>query len=138
MEITIDITIGDEIFHPCNVDIIKHKVISIRQYEGFRQYVLKAVNNVGACGKIELIIDEHNGNLRFVELLNEENIEYASGLGDFVEGNYYRTLDEAKLEFYKQQEILAWSNMTHKERLFKEASARYEQIKLIVKTLKSN
>lgn len=129
------IKINDSLFHPCSLDIIEHKVTSIRQFEGFNHYVLKAVRNVGACGRLEVIVDEHKGNLRFIELVDEEVIEHASGLQDFIEGNYYRTLPEARLVFYEQQKTLAWSNMNNKERLFKEAKDRYEQVKLLVKNL---
>lgn len=55
-----NIKIGDSLWHPRNLDIIQHKVTSIRQYEGFNHYVCKAVHNVGACGRIEIILDEHN------------------------------------------------------------------------------
>lgn len=132
-----ELKIGDFLWHPCNLDIIKHKITSIRQFEGYNHYVLKAEKNVGACGRIEVIVDEHKGKFRFVELLNEEQLEYSSGLWDFVEGNYYKTENGAKLEFYQQQYWLAWSNMENKERWYKEAKLRYEQVKLLVDELKN-
>ena len=92
--ITMNIKIGDSLWRPCNVDIIEHRVISIRQYEGFNHYVTKAVHNVGACGRVEVILDEHKGKLTFVELLDEEDLKYSSGLKDFVEGTYYTTKKE--------------------------------------------
>lgn len=131
-----NIKIGDILWHPCNIDIIEHKVVSIRQFEGFNHYVTKAVHNVGACGRVEVILDEHKGKLRFVEFLHEEEIEYSSGLQDFIEGNYYTNKKEAQLEFYEQQNTIAWSNMEQKERWYKEAKARYEQVKLIVSKIK--
>ena len=81
------IKIGDPLWHPCSMDIIEHKVVSIRQFEGFNHYVTKSVHKVGASGILEVILDEHKGKLRFVELLDEESIEYVSGLKDFIEGN---------------------------------------------------
>ncbi len=131
-----NIEIGTKMWHPCNMDITEHKVISIRQFEGFNHYVLKAVHNVGACGKLEVIVDEHKGKFRFVELLNEENIEYASGLQDFVEGNYYVIKEKAELEFYEQQRILSTSSVWKFENLLKEAKAREKQVELLVKALK--
>lgn len=127
-----NIKIGDRLWHPCNIDIIEHKVVSIRQFEGFNHYVTKAVHNVGACGRVEVILDEHNGKLRFVELLHEEELPYASGLQDFVEGNYYSNKKEAELEFYEKQISIARSNMNEKERWYKTAKARYEQVNLII------
>jgi len=132
------IKIGDSLWHPCNIDIIEHKVVSIRQYEGFKHYTTKAIHDVGACGKVEVILDEHKNNLRFVELINEENIEYSSGLQDFVEGNYYSDKRKAELEFYKQQEVLTHSNMEQKKRWYEDATKRYEQVKLLVKTIKES
>lgn len=131
-----NIKIGDILWHPCSMDIIEHKVISVRQYEGFNHYISKAVKNVGACGRVEVILDEHKGKLRFVELIDEENIEYASGLQDFIEGNYYVDKKEAELEFYKKQETLTWSDMEQKKRWYEDAVKRHEQVKLLVKALK--
>jgi hypothetical protein len=128
--------IGDSVWHPCNLDIIEHKVVSVRQFEGFNHYVLKAKHNVGACGRVEVIIDEHKGKFRFVELLNEESLEYSSGLGDFIEGNYYSNKEGAELEFYEQQRMLTVSSVWKFEGLLKEAQARKEQVELLVKALK--
>ena len=136
--ITMNIKIGDSLWHPCNVDIIEHRVISIRQYEGFNHYVTKAVHNVGACGRVEVILDEHKGKLTFVELLDEEDLKYSSGLKDFVEGAYYTTKKEAELKFYEQQETLAWSNMEQKKRWYEDAVKRHDQVKLLVKTIKDS
>ena len=130
--------IGDKLWHPCGIDIIEHKITSIRQFDGFNHYVAKAVNNVGACGKIEVIVDEHNGKFRFVELIDEDGIEYSSGLGDFVEGNYYADKKEAELDFYSNQETLTWSNIEHKERLYLEAKKNHERVKLIVSKIKES
>lgn len=132
------IKIGDSLWHPCNMDIIEHKVTSIRQFEGFNHYVCKALHNVGACGRVEVILDEHKGKLRFVELLFEEDLEYSSGLRDFVEGNYYTNKKEAELEFYRQQETIAWTNMEQKKRWYEDAVKRHEQVKLLVKTIKES
>jgi len=128
--------IGDSLWHPCSMDIIEHKITSIRQFEGFNHYVSKAVRNVGACGKVEVVLDEHNGKLRFVELIDEDEIEYSSGLQDFVEGNYYSDKRTAELEFYENQRNLTWSSMDKQERLFNQAKANYERVTLIVDRIK--
>ena len=133
-----EIKIGDEMFHPCNLDIIKHKITCIKQYDGFNHYELKATNPVGACGRIRVIVDEHKGKFRFVELIGEDELEYASGLRDFVEGDYYRTLTEARLVFYEQQRILSLSNVSKKENLLEEAKARHAQIERIIKEAKES
>lgn len=133
-----EIKIGDSLWHPCNMDIIEHKVVSIRQYEGFTHYTTKAVHNVGACGRVEVILDGRKDDLVFIELLYEDDLEYASGLGDFVEGKYYTDKREAELEFYRQQETLTWSNMEQKKRWYEDAVKRHEQVKLLVKTIRES
>lgn len=130
-----ELKIGDSVWHPCNVDIIEHKIISIRQFEDFTHYVTKAVHNVGACGRVEVILDGRKDKLWFVELLHEEELEYSSGLHDFVEGVYYSDKRKAELDFYRQQEVLTWSNMDQKKRWYEEAIVRHEQVKLLVKKI---
>ena len=131
-----NLKIGDKVWHPCSIDIIEHRVIGIHEYEGFTQYVTKAVNNVGACGKIEVILDGRKGNLRFVELLHEDELEYARGLQDFVEGDYYSNLSEAKLQFYQKQLTSFRSNMERKEALYNEAKRSLEKVELIIEKIK--
>lgn len=133
-----DLKINDIMWHPCSIDIIQHKVTSIRQFDGFRHIVLKSVHNVGACGRVEVIVSENNGKYRFVELMYEDSIEHASGLQDFVEGNYYTDKREAKLEFYKQQETLSWASMDRQKRLYDKCKENYERVKLIVKNIKED
>jgi hypothetical protein len=135
--------IGDKMWHPCSLDIIEHKVIGINQFEDcrgklFKHYTLKAVNNIGACGRLEVIIDEHKNKFRFVELLNEENIEYASGLQDFIEGNYYNNKEEAELEFYELQKSSARSSVWKYEQFLKEAQSRLRQIESLIKVIKES
>lgn len=138
-----EIKIGDKVWHPCSIDVIEHKVTGIFNYESSNgdtatQIHTKSVNRVGACGWIECILDYRNGRLRFVELIDEAEIEHASGLQDFIEGEYYTDKRQARLVFYNQQESIAWNNMDEKERLFKEAKGRYEKIQLIVSKIKED
>lgn len=138
------IKIGDSLWHPCNMDIVEHKVTGINRYQIEikgepvlrTQYTTKAVHNVGACGRVEVIVSENNGKLRFVELVDEDDIEYASGLQDFIEGNYYTDENEAKLEFCEQQRVLTWSSMERQKRLYDQSKANYERVKKLVSTIK--
>lgn len=130
--------IGQSLWHPCSLDIIEHKIISIRQFEGFNHYVTRSVHSVGACSRIEVVLDEHKGILRFVELLDEDDLPYAKELQDFVEGNYYANKKEAQLEFYNKQLILFRSSMGNKEKLYKEAVKSYERVNLLVKTIRES
>lgn len=133
-----ELKIGDPFYHPCSMDIIDYKIMSVRLYEQRTEYVLKSVYNVGACGRIEVIVSESNGKFRFVELVDEDLIEYSRGLGDFVEGFYYPTRDEAKLEFYKAQIATALSDVSQKERGLKDAKDRLAKIEAIIKQATSN
>ena len=124
--------IGQLVWHPCSMDIIEHKVISVRTFKDFNHYVLKATHNVGACGIIEVIISQNKGNLTFVELVNEENIPYASGLQDFVEGKYYTSRDEAELAFYNVQLGLYQSSINNIKRQLTETERHYQRVKAII------
>ena len=126
------IKINDPMWHPCSIDIIEYKVISIREYDGFTHYVLKAKDNVGACGRVEVVVSENKGKLTMIELLDEKNLEYVGGLWDFIEGSYYTNKDDASLEFYRQQETFAWSSMDAAKRRYNETKLHYEKVKLII------
>lgn len=133
-----EIKIGNTLWHPCSLDIIEHKVISIRQFDGFNHYVCKAVHNVGACGRVEVILDQRKNKLMFVELLDEDRLEYASGLQDFVEGNYYTTLEEAKIEYYSMF-LKEWRwDLERKKRDYEERKMDVEKYEKILKELKES
>ena len=129
--------IGDHLWHPCNMDIIEHKIIGIRSYEDSIQYETKSVRNIGASGKLELLLSHKENKIIFIGYVHgEDSIEYESGLQDFVEGLYYTDKKEAELKWYDQQRVLCWSNMDQKERLYKEAKANYEKVKAIIDRIK--
>lgn len=133
------IKINDSVWHPCSLDIIEHKIVSIRQYENFTHYTTKAVHDVGACGRVSVLLDEHNNKLRFVSLVEVGGrIETANGLGDFIEGNYYIDKRLAELEYYEQQEVLSWSNMEQKRTLYEEAKNRHDKLSSILKRVKDS
>lgn len=131
--------INDLVYHPCSIDILEFKVIGIQYWSEvtqsyIKQYVLKATSNVGACGKVEVLVMKYLDKYIFIGLIDED-LPYASGLQDFVEGNYYSDKDKARLEYYRQQELLAYNNMDNKARIYQEAKARYEQIKSIIQKI---
>lgn len=54
--------IGDLLYHPSNYDIIEFEVTGIHNYTGFNgetrtSLQAKATQNVGACGKVEVLIN---------------------------------------------------------------------------------
>lgn len=127
--------VGDKLWHPCSIDIIEHKIVSITQYENFVHYHTQAVNNVGACGRIEVLLHGSEDNLTFVELVDDD-IPYASGLQDLVEGKYYSDQNKARLMFYRLQELQGYHNVSECEKRLKEAKERYEKLKVLIKNIK--
>jgi len=133
-----NLKVGDSVWHPCNLDIIEHKVISITQYEGFTHCNVRSVKNVGACGRVEVILDVRKDTLLFVELVDEDTLPYARGLQDFVEGKYYTTLNKARIEFYNVQERLTLRDVENLEKRLKDAKLLHEKVKLLIKTFKDD
>lgn len=124
--------IGDRLWHPMSIDIIEHKVIAIHQYETFLQVTTQSVHSVGACGKITCRLDVRDNHITFVDLEDEDERD---GLGDFVEGQYYTTFNEARRKFYETQLWIARGNVSDKERLLKEAKSRLTQVEAILKQI---
>lgn len=124
------INLGDLLWHPCSIDIMEHKVIGIHTYEGFAHIKTKATHNIGACGKVECILDVRKDKCIFVELVDD--IEYSSGLKDFVEGEYFFNKQEARKAFYDIQMNIAQKNMDEKRRWYEDAKKRFEQIEKII------
>ena len=119
------------------MDIIEHEVISIRQFEDFNHYVLRAVKNVGACGKVQVIISESRGEYRFHQLhLMDEDTAYSSGLWDFVEGMYYTDLNEAKIKFYEMQEMTSRIQLDRQKIIYEEIKKRHDKIKMLIEETK--
>lgn len=130
------IKINDAVWHACNMDIIEYRVKSITEYDNFIHYNLISKYPVGACGVIEVIVSENNGKLRFVELIDEDEIEHSSGLGDFVEGFYYTDFKEARLEHLDQQRLLSYTSMEKNRRLYEQSKKNYGRVEKLVKELK--
>lgn len=131
--------LNEIIYHPCSMDILEFKITGIHSYKTHTVYSAKATHNIGACGRIEVsLAEDQKGSLRFISLDDEQRYEYGSGLGDFTEGLYYTDKQEAKLAYYENHLTQAWTNMEHKERLYKEAKQNYEKIQNIIKVAKED
>ncbi len=125
----------DILYHPCSMDIIHFTVSGIRSYEDHTIYEATANSNVGACGRVKILLTvDRKGVIRFISLADD--YEYDSGLQDFVEGVYYTSKIYARAAYYEQQLLLCKSNMDNKERVYKEAKARYVQVQTLIKDLK--
>ena len=129
--------IGTKIYHPCSVDILEYKVISIAEYEYGIGYTLKATHNIGACGRVEVYVSQDKkDNLRFSGLSDDWEHIYDSGLQDFVEGIYYVDRDKARLEYYEKQRILVWTKLEERKRLYDDAKYTYDKVEKIIKQIK--
>ena len=131
--------INDKLYHPCTLDIIEFKITGIRQYEDSTLYEAKALNNVGACGRVEVLlkIDKYDV-IRFIGIKDSYDDEYGRGLEDFVEGKYYLKRLEARLEHNEQQRILCWDNMENKKRIYEQSKAMYDNVEKIVQGIKND
>lgn len=134
-----ELQINDKLYHPCSLDIIEFKIIGIRQYEDNVLYEAKALNNVGACGKVEILlkIDKYDV-IRFIGIKDSYDDKYAKGLGDFVEGKYYLEKLEARLEYNEQQRILCWTSMENKRRIYETSKNMYDKVEKIVQGIKND
>ena len=129
--------IGDTLWHPCNYDVIEHKIKGVREYEDFVQYETQAVRNVGASGRIQLLLSHRENKILFVGYVNgEESIYAESGLMDFVEGYYYTNKSEAEVVYYENQRILSWSSMNKHKQLYEQSKKNYDKVEKLVKDLK--
>ena len=123
--------LNDLLYHPCSIDIIEFKIISVIERESGISYTAKATHNVGACGRVEVLLSlKKDGTLVFIDLV--EDSKYSGGLGDFVEGKYYIDKQEARLFYYEQQSILVRSNMEEKRRLYENSKLNYEKVEKIL------
>ena len=140
----VKLNIGDKVYHPCSIDIVEHEINGIKTFETkdekIVRYIAKATHNVGACGRVEICLEVDKQNkIRFVGLANDyddEDESYCNHLGDFVEGLYYTSLNQARKDFYEIHRIDAYNDMRNKERLYEDAKKRYEKLCLLLEELK--
>lgn len=129
--------IGDTLWHPCNYDVIEHKIKGVREYEHFVQYETQAVRNVGASGYIKLLLSHRENKILFVGYVDgEDSIDYESGLQDFVEGYYYTNKSKAELVYYEKQRILSWSSMEKSKKLYEQSKVHYDKVEKLVNDIK--
>lgn len=130
----IELKINDILYHPMSLDIIAFKVFGLTQYEDHAVYKAKALNNVGACGRVEVLLTvDRKNKVRFIGLDND--YEHDSGLQDFVEGVYYLNEQEARGAYYQIHKSNAWSIMNNAEKRYKETKLAYEKILNIINVI---
>lgn len=134
-----ELQINTKLYHPCSLDIIEFKITGIRQYEDSTLYEAKALDNVGACGRVEILlkIDKYDV-IRFIGIKDSYDDEYGRGLEDFVEGKYYLEKLEARLEHNEQQRILCWDNMENTRRIYETSKNMYDKVEKIVQNIKND
>lgn len=134
-----ELQINTKLYHPSSLDIIEFKITGIRQYEDSTLYEAKALNNVGACGEVEILlkIDKYDV-IRFIGIKDSYDDEYGRGLEDFVEGKYYLEKLEARLEHNEQQLSLCRTSMENKKRIYEQSKAMYDKVEKIVQGIKND
>ena len=93
-----------DVFCDCGLDILEYTVKEIRDNSEGTFYILKAKKNVGAQGRIEILIYENgSGEYKYLELVGNEDWTEEYGLEPFTNGKYFTTLEAAKTSFAKTQ-----------------------------------
>lgn len=127
--------INQKVYHPCSLDIMKHKIASVTEYEDRVLYKAKSMHPIGACEVVEVLLSvDRKGAIRFIGLADD--YEYDSGLQDFVEGKYYTSVFEARTEFYNVQKTLAGANVEKKKQSLLEAEKSYTRVCKILDEIK--
>ena len=131
--------INTKLYHPCSLDIIEFKITGIRQYEDSTLYEAKALDNVGACGRVEVLlkIDKYDV-IRFIGINDSYDDRYGKGLEDFVEGKYYLEKLEARLEHNEQQLSLCRTSMENQRRVYETSKNMYDKVEKIVQNIKND
>ena len=125
--------IGDDVYHPCDYDILHFKVAGIRYHEEDPTlYELKAVHNVGAQGRIVVLVAHAGDRLQYVDLLEPSDDINERGLEGFIEGEYFESQDQARLAFYTVQELLSWTSLEQQRRVYeKQLEAHNRLVKVL-------
>jgi hypothetical protein len=124
--------IGADVYHPCDIDILHFKVKGVRQYGDHNQYELKAVHNVGAQGKVVVLVADAGGRLQYIDCLEPSDDDNERGLDGFIDGEYFQDRRQAVAVFYTAQERLSWHSLEQKRRIYEH---HMESHKRLVKTL---
>jgi hypothetical protein len=135
--------LNTKLYHPCSIDIIEHKVVGVSTFldsndKTITIYRLKALQNVGACGRLEVEIIQQKDKFIFYSLINEDNIPHASGLQDFIEGNYYTDKEKARLEFYNMHIKYARQRVESLTKTLEQAKNEQKRIENIINVIKGS
>ena len=129
--------LGTLLYKPCSIDIIEYKITAVVSYVNKTLYQAKATNNVGACGRIEILLyQEKFGNFRFMDCVKD--YEHEKGLQDMVEGLYYVDKQQARLAYYCIHETNARIALDNKRRLYDQAKENLDVITKILKEIKES
>ena len=96
--------LGQPIWCDCGIDILQYSVHEIRQNQQGDQYVLRSTKPIGRHREIEILVFiNHEGTIRYLELIDTEMEDTEYGLGSFTEGRYFTDLASARNSFAKTQ-----------------------------------
>ena len=98
------LSIGQDVFCDCQIDILEYSVKEIHQTEDMTYYTLRSKKGVGRHRFIEVSVFENKeGTIRYMELENCECDDSEFALEPFTDGKYFTTIEDAKSSFAKTQ-----------------------------------
>lgn len=98
------LSLGQDVFCDCGIDILEYTVKEIHQTEDMTYYTLRSKKGVGQHRFIEVSVFENKeGTIRYMELENCECDDSEYGLEPFTNGKYFTTIEAAKSSFAKTQ-----------------------------------
>lgn len=135
----LEIQLGAKMWHPCSIGIIEYKVISITNHEDSVSQTLhlKAIDTVGACGKVEIYVTARNYKYYFSGLVYP-NTPLSLGLGDFVEGEYFVKREEAEVVFTRKKSLEAHSRLQEAKYALQRAEKEYNDLMTLLKALQKD
>lgn len=98
------LSIGQDVFCDCGIDILEYTVTEVRFTDQGTFYVLVSKKPVGAYTCLEIVIYQNGeGDLKYFGLHepSEDNFEY--GMEPFTGGRYFLNLQDAKDSYAKTQ-----------------------------------
>lgn len=105
------LSLGQNVFCDCGIDVLEYTVKEIHQTEDMTYYTLRSKKGVGRNRFIEVSVFENKeGTIRYMELEDCSCDDSEDGLEPFTNGKYFTSLEAAKSSFAKTQIELIEAN----------------------------
>lgn len=119
------LSLGQDVFCDCGMDVIEYTVKEIHQTEDMTYYTLRSKKGVGRNRFIEVSVFENKeGTIRYMQLEDSQFDDGEFAMEPFTEGKYFTTLEAAKSSFAKTQIELIEANTEDLKRRIAENDRR--------------